>query len=66
MSMHSRRLIHVVDYLLKPFSKDRFDKAIEKFLDQASLRSKKKQLMYKKAPPESSPLFHLRKPNALL
>ena len=26
---------HAVDYLLKPFSKDRFNKAVEKFLAQA-------------------------------
>src|SRR5260370_42643053 len=26
---------HAVDYLLKPFSKDRFKKAVEKFLTQA-------------------------------
>src|SRR3954467_1450514 len=26
---------HAVDYLLKPFSKERFDKAIEKFFNQA-------------------------------
>jgi len=29
---------HAVDYLLKPFSKERFDKAIEKFFDQAAAR----------------------------
>src|ERR671939_355570 len=29
---------HAVDYLLKPFSKERFDKAIAKFLDDATLR----------------------------
>lgn len=27
---------HAVDYLLKPFSKDRFDKALEKFLNQGA------------------------------
>lgn len=27
---------HAVDYLLKPFSKDRFDKAMEKFLNQST------------------------------
>jgi two-component system LytT family response regulator len=32
---------HAVDYLLKPFSKERFDKAIEKFLNQSSLQQKK-------------------------
>ena len=33
---------HAVDYLLKPFSKERFDKAIEKFLSQSSLQQQKK------------------------
>src|SRR5215213_10696363 len=32
---------HAIDYLLKPFSKERFDKAIEKFLGQASLVQQK-------------------------
>ncbi len=32
---------HAVDYLLKPFSKERFDKAIEKFLDTASVHQQK-------------------------
>ncbi|MER3465164.1 MAG: DNA-binding response regulator [Chitinophagaceae bacterium] len=29
--------VHAVDYLLKPFSKERFDKAIEKFLNNSQL-----------------------------
>jgi two-component system LytT family response regulator len=33
---------HAVDYLLKPFSKERFDKALEKFLDQNRLQDQKK------------------------
>src|SRR5215211_701641 len=33
---------HAVDYLLKPFSKERFDKALEKFLNQTSLQEQKK------------------------
>lgn len=33
---------HAVDYLLKPFSKERFDKAIEKFDDQAAAQQQKK------------------------
>jgi len=33
---------HAVDYLLKPFSKERFDKAIEKFVSQSSLQQQKK------------------------
>lgn len=32
---------HAVDYLLKPFSKERFDKAMEKFLDTASVHQQK-------------------------
>ena len=33
---------HAVDYLLKPFSKERFDKAIEKFASQSLLQQQKK------------------------
>ncbi|MEO7266017.1 MAG: response regulator [Ferruginibacter sp.] len=33
---------NAVDYLLKPFSKERFDKAIEKYLEQAALEKQKK------------------------
>lgn len=32
---------HAVDYLLKPFSKDRFDKAMQKWLSQAGLQQQK-------------------------
>ncbi len=32
---------HAVDYLLKPFSKERFDKAMEKFLDTTSVHQQK-------------------------
>jgi two-component system LytT family response regulator len=32
---------HAVDYLLKPFSKERFDKAVEKFLDQSAQQYQK-------------------------
>src|SRR5436190_12925810 len=31
---------HAVDYLLKPFTKDRFDKALEKFFSQAPVQKK--------------------------
>ena len=34
---------HAVDYLLKPFSKERFDKAIVKFLDQTHLQKQQQQ-----------------------
>ena len=34
---------HAVDYLLKPFSKDRFNKAVEKFLAQAPVAQPAKQ-----------------------
>lgn len=33
---------HAVDYLLKPFSKERFDKALDKFLNQSSLQQQRK------------------------
>jgi two-component system LytT family response regulator len=33
---------HAVDYLLKPFSKERFDKAVQKFLDQTAIQQQKK------------------------
>src|SRR3954471_14543724 len=32
---------HAVDYLMKPFSKERFDKALEKFFDQAAVQQQK-------------------------
>jgi two-component system LytT family response regulator len=32
---------HAIDYLLKPFSKERFDKAVEKFLSTAQLQEQK-------------------------
>src|SRR5471030_1857013 len=35
---------HAVDYLLKPFSKDRFNKAIEKYLSQAPADRKSTRL----------------------
>ena len=31
---------HAVDYLLKPFTKERFDKALEKFFNQAPVQKK--------------------------
>src|SRR3982751_5924907 len=31
---------HAVDYLLKPFSKERFDKALERFFNQAPVQKK--------------------------
>ena len=34
---------HAVDYLLKPFSKERFNKAIEKYLAQADVAARPKQ-----------------------
>lgn len=34
---------HAVDYLLKPFSKERFDKAIEKLLNGVAVQQQKKQ-----------------------
>lgn len=34
---------HAVDYLLKPFSKDRFDKAVEKYLSQAGTTTAQQQ-----------------------
>ncbi len=34
---------YAVDYLLKPFSKERFDKAIAKFLDQSHLQKQQQQ-----------------------
>ncbi len=36
---------HAVDYLLKPFSKDRFDKALEKFYNTAPVQKKNTETM---------------------
>jgi len=35
---------HAVDYLLKPFSKERFDKAVEKFLNQQNIQQQKENI----------------------
>src|SRR5215211_8772920 len=32
---------NAIDYLLKPFSKERFDKAVEKFLNRSALQQQK-------------------------
>ena len=49
---------HAIDYLLKPFSRERFNKAVEKFLEQSENNSKSAQAL-----PESialSPQQHQR------
>jgi two-component system, LytTR family, response regulator len=49
---------HAIDYLLKPFSRERFNKAVEKFLEQSDNNSKARQPL-----PESislSPQQHQR------
>jgi two-component system, LytTR family, response regulator len=49
---------HAIDYLLKPFSRERFNKAVEKFLEQSDSNSKPMQAL-----PESislSPQQHQR------
>jgi two-component system LytT family response regulator len=40
---------HAVDYLLKPFNKERFDKAIEKFLNQAPTQKKNTETLLQSA-----------------
>src|SRR6201990_1160152 len=48
---------HAVDYLLKPFSKERFNKAVEKFLAQAAAAPVKKnteELINSVVPPSPS------------
>src|SRR6476469_6224711 len=43
---------HAIDYLLKPFSKDRFDKAMQKWLSQRNAGSKTVQLQEEIRQPE--------------
>lgn len=43
-----------VDYLLKPFSAERFDKAVQKFLQEAALSQNTKQLLQDPVLPEQS------------
>ncbi|TCJ18619.1 response regulator [Flaviaesturariibacter flavus] len=48
---------HAVDYLLKPFSKERFNKALEKFLDGAGREQQRKAvdgLVHEKPSPEAA------------
>lgn len=49
---------HAVDYLLKPFSKERFDKAIQKWLNQHQVTSTTEQLL-------NSPMKHPEEQNRI-
>ena len=51
---------HAVDYLLKPFTKDRFNKAVEKFLSQAPATQPAKQTENLLAAASQSPAQHER------
>lgn len=41
---------HAVDYLLKPFSEERFNKAVQRFLDQSSLQARATESLLGSAP----------------
>ena len=45
---------HAVDYLLKPFSKERFDKALEKFIGAAPLQKKKTATLVQNLAPQDT------------
>ncbi|HTQ64216.1 MAG TPA: LytTR family transcriptional regulator DNA-binding domain-containing protein [Puia sp.] len=51
---------HAVDYLLKPFSKERFDKAIQKLLDQGGAQVSKTNTKELLETVSQSPAQHLR------
>ena len=57
---------HAVDYLLKPFNKERFDKAIRKWLDQHNARHNNGQVPPPAAPPPTSGESDNDPTNALL
>ena len=45
---------HAVDYLLKPFSRERFDKALEKFFNQAPMLKKNTEILLQSMIPQPS------------
>jgi len=51
---------HAIDYLLKPYSKERFDKAIQKWLDQANTVASKTNTQELLETVSQSPAQHLR------
>ena len=59
---------HAVDYLLKPFSKDRFDKAVKKWMERkgAAASAPAQALLENAEPPEEKNRIVVRKGNSIM